>query len=278
MMGMRASPAAVAALRTELGLNGSAIARYFAWIGGIVQGDLGTSYAYRVPVAGLIGPRIALSLPLACLAMLVSVLAGLPAAFLAALRPRGWMDRAIGALTRLGVAIPGFWLAMILLLAFAVHLSWFPASGFPGWQAGLRPALCALILPTLALGLPQAALIARVARAALLAEQGRDYVRTARAKGLGRGRILWRHIAPNAAAPILAIVGLQFPFLLAGSVIVENVFYLPGLGSLVVQAITARDLIVVQAVALLMVAATVIASFLTDVAQALLDPRLRGRA
>jgi peptide/nickel transport system substrate-binding protein len=277
MMGLRASPAAVAALRTELGLNGSAVTRYFAWIGGIAQGDFGTSYAYRVPVAGLIGPRLALSLPLACLAMLVSVLVGLPAAFLAALRPKGWIDRMIGALTRLGVAIPGFWLAMILLLAFAVHLPWFPASGFPGWQAGLGPALCALILPTLALGLPQAALIARVARAALLAEQGRDYVRTARAKGLGRGRILWRHIAPNAAAPILAIVGLQFPFLLAGSVIVENVFYLPGLGSLVVQVITARDLIVVQAVAMLMVAATVIASFLTDVAQALLDPRLRGR-
>ena len=278
MMGMRASPDAVAALRAELGLSGSAVARYSGWVEGMVRGDLGTSYAYRVPVAGLIGPRLALSLPLACLAMLVSVLIGLSAAFLAVLRPRGWLDRTIGGLTRLGVAIPGFWLAMILLLAFAVRRPWFPASGFPGWQAGLGPALVALILPTFALALPQAALIARVARAALLAEQGRDYVRTARAKGLGRGRILSRHIAPNAAAPILAIVGLQFPFLLAGSVIVENVFYLPGLGSLVVQAITARDLIVVQAVAMLMVAATVIASFLTDVAQALLDPRLRGRA
>jgi len=167
---------------------------------------------------------------------------------------------------------------MILLLVFAVRQPWFPASGFPGWEAGLGPAFVALILPTLALALPQAALIARVARAALLAEQGRDYVRTARAKGLGRGRILMRHIAPNAAAPILAIVGLQFPFLLAGGVIVENVFYLPGLGRLIVQAITARDLIVVQAVAMLMVAAAVIASFLTDVVQALLDPRLRSRA
>jgi len=278
MMGLQASPDAVASLRAELGLNGSVAVRYLHWISDFVRGDLGTSYAYRVPVAELIGPRLALSLPLACLAMLVSVLLGLPAAFLAARRPNGWLDRAIGGLTRLGVAIPGFWLAMILLLAFAVHLSWFPASGFPGWQAGLGPALLSLVLPTLALALPQAALIARVARAALLTEQGRDYVRTARAKGVGRGLILWRHIAPNAAAPILAIIGLQFPFLLAGSVIVENVFYLPGLGSLVVQAITARDLIVVQAVAMLMVAATVIASFLTDIAQALLDPRLRGRS
>jgi len=278
MMGLRASPEAVAALRAELGLNGSAAARYLHWIADMARGDFGTSYAYRVPVAGLIGPRLGLSLPLACLAMLASVLIGLPAAFLAALRPKGWLDRAIGGLSRLGVAIPAFWLAMILLLAFAVHRPWFPGSGFPGWQAGLGPALAALILPTLALALPQAALIARVARAALLAEQGRDYVRTARAKGLGRGRILWRHIAPNAAAPILAVIGLQFPFLLAGSVIVENVFYLPGLGSFVVQAITARDLIVVQTVAMLMVAATVTASFLTDVAQAALDPRLRRRA
>ena len=278
MMGLQASPEAVAALRAELGLNGSAAARYFHWIADLMRGDLGTSYAYRVPVAGLIGPRLALSLPLACFAMLLSVLIGLPAAFLAVLRPKSWLDRAIGGLTRLGVAIPGFWLAMILLLAFAVRRPWFPASGFPGWQVGLGPALAALILPTLALALPQAALIARVARAALLAEQGRDYVRTARSKGLGRGRIVWRHIAPNAAPPILAIVGLQFPFLLGGAVIVENVFYLPGLGSLVVQAITARDLIVVQAVAMLMVAATVIASFLTDAAQALLDPRLRGQS
>jgi len=278
MMGLQASPDAVAALRAELGLSGSVMMRYFHWVADMARGDFGTSYAYRVPVAGLISPRLALSLPLACLAMLVSVLIGLPAAFLAALRPKGWLDRAIGGFSRFGVAIPAFWLAMILLLAFAVHLPWFPASGFPGWQAGLGPALAALILPTLALALPQAALIARVARAALLAEQGRDYVRTARAKGLGRGRILMRHTAPNAAAPILAIIGLQFPFLLAGGVIVENVFYLPGLGSLVVQAITARDLIVVQAVAMLMVVATVIASFLTDVMQAILDPRLRQQA
>jgi len=278
MMGLHASPEAVAALRAELGLGGPAVTRYLYWVAHMARGDFGTSYAYRVPVAGLIAPRLALSLPLACLAMLVSVLVGLPAAFLAALRPKGWLDRTIGVLSRVGVAIPAFWLAMILLLVFAVRQPWFPASGFPGWEAGLGPAFVALILPTLALALPQAALIARVARAALLAEQGRDYVRTARAKGLGRGRILMRHIAPNAAAPILAIVGLQFPFLLAGGVIVENVFYLPGLGRLIVQAITARDLIVVQAVAMLMVAAAVIASFLTDVVQALLDPRLRQRA
>jgi len=278
MMGLQASPDALATLRNELGLGGSAAARFLHWIAGMAQGDFGTSYTYRVPVTELIGPRLAVSLPLACLAMVLSVLIGLPIAFLAALWPGRWLDRLISALSRIGVALPAFWLAMLLLLAFAVRRPWFPASGFPGWQAGMGPALAALALPTLALALPQAALIARIARAALLAEQSRDYVRTARAKGLGRGGILWRHIAPNAAAPVLAVIGLQFPFLLAGSVIVENVFYLPGLGSLMVQSITARDLIVIQAVAMLMVAATVTASFLTDIAQAMLDPRLRRRA
>lgn len=278
MMGMEASPQSVAALREELGLNGPPVARYAAWIAGLVHGDFGISYAYRVPVAGLLTARVAVSLPLAGLAMILSVVLGLGAAFAAALRPGGLLDRAIGLTTRIGVAIPSFWLAMILLLMFTVRLRWVEAAGFPGWQAGVGPALAALILPMLALALPQAALIARVARAALVAELGRDYVRTARAKGLSRGVILWRHVAPNAAGPILAVVGLQFPFLLGGSVIVENVFYLPGLGRLVVQAITARDLIVVQAVAMLLVAATVTASFLTDAAQALLDPRLRDKA
>ena len=278
MMGLEASPRAVAALRAELGLAGAWPARYLAWIVGLAHGDFGTSYAYRVPVAELIGPRLTLSLPLAGLAMLLSVAIGLPLALLAALRPDRMLDRIIGGITRLGIALPSFWLAMILLLVFAVRLRWFEVSGFPGWQAGIGPALAALVLPIFALALPQAALIARVARAALVDELARDYVRTARAKGLRRGTIVWRHVLPNAAAPILSVIGLQFPFLLAGSVIVENVFYLPGLGRLVVQAITARDLIVVQAVAMLMVVATVLASFLTDVAQSLLDPRLRGRS
>jgi ABC-type dipeptide/oligopeptide/nickel transport system permease component len=181
-------------------------------------------------------------------------------------------------MARFGLAVPSFWLAMLLLLLFAVQLRWLPASGFAGWDAGAGAILASLLLPALALAIPQGAVIARVARAALGEELGRDYVRTARAKGLHSDAILWRHVLPNAAAPILAVIGLQFPFLLGGSVIVENVFYLPGLGRLLLQAIGGRDLIVVQAIAMVMVVATVMASFLTDAAQALLDPRLRERA
>ncbi len=277
MMGMEASPATLDALRVQLGLEGGLVGRYFAWLGGLARGDLGISYAYRVPVTALVGPRLAVSLALAGLAMLLSVAIGVPAAVAAARSPGGPVDRAVGMLAPIGLAVPSFWLAMVLLLLFAVSLGWFPASGFPGWDAGAGAILAALILPAIALALPQAAVIARVARGALGEELARDYVRTARAKGLGRRVILWRHVLPNAGAPIVAVIGLQFPFLLGGSLIVENVFYLPGLGRLLVQAIGGRDLIVVQAVAMVMVVATVTASFLADVGQALLDPRLGAR-
>jgi peptide/nickel transport system substrate-binding protein len=277
MMGLDASPAALASLRAQLGLDGSAVHRYLTWIAGLIRGDAGISYTYRVPVAALVGPRLGLSLLLTMLALLVSTMVGVAAALAAARRPGGAVDRMVGGAARLGLAVPGFWLAMLFLLLFAVRLRWLPASGFPGWDAPVGAMLGALLLPALALALPQAAVIARVARGALGEELGRDYVRTARAKGLRPGTILWRHVLPNAAAPIIAVVGLQFPFLLGGSVIVENIFYLPGLGRLLLQAIGGRDLIVVQAVAMVMVAATVLASFLADVGQALLDPRLGDR-
>jgi ABC-type dipeptide/oligopeptide/nickel transport system permease component/ABC-type transport system substrate-binding protein len=277
MMGLEASPDAVAALRSELGLGGGLAERYFDWLAGIARGDLGLSYTYRVPVSELLASRLAVSLPLAGLAMLLSVAIGLPAALAAARRPGGRVDRLVGAGAQIGLAVPGFWLAMLLLLLFAVRLHWVAASGFPGWEGDVGPALAALTLPVIALAVPQAAVIARVARGALGEELRRDYIRTARAKGISGRAILWRHALPNAAAPILTIVGLQFPFLLAGSVIVENVFYLPGLGRLVLQAIGGRDLITVQAVAMLMVVATVVTSFLVDVAQMLADPRLRAR-
>ena len=152
-----------------------------------------------------------------------------------------------------------------------------PAGGFPGWSAGVWPALKALILPAIALALPQAAILARVTRSALLEVLGEDYIRTARAKGLPRRAVLWRHALRNALIPVLTILGLQFAFLLAGTIIIENVFYLPGLGRLVFQAITQRDLIVVESVVMLLVAAVIVVNLLVDLSYALVDPRLRTR-
>jgi peptide/nickel transport system permease protein len=158
---------------------------------------------------------------------------------------------------------------------FAVWLRLVPAGGFPGWRAGFWPALKGLILPAVALALPQAAILARVTRSALLEVLGEDYIRTARAKGMPRKAVLWRHALRNAMIPVVTILGLQFAFLLAGTIIIENVFYLPGLGRLVFQAITQRDLVVVQSVVMLLVAAVIVVNLLVDISYAIVDPRLR---
>lgn len=275
MMGLNATPQAVAALNRELGLEGPAYARYLAWIGGVLRGDFGLSYTYRVPVADLIGERLALSLPLALFSTLLSLLVGVTAGYVAATRRGGWLDAALSWGLRLGIAVPGFWLAILLVLVFALGLGWVAAGGFPGWDAGIGSALSALALPVLALAVPQASVLGRVTRASLVEVMDSDFVRTARAKGLSRTRAIRRHALPNALGPVLTVLGLQVPFLLAGAAIIENVFYLPGLGRLVLQAIAQRDLIVVQSVVLLLVGFTVLASLVVDMAHALIDPRLR---
>lgn len=277
MLGTGARPDTVAALRAELGLGDPAPLRYLRWVGGMLQGDLGTSYTYRSPVSALVADRLAVSLPLALLALLLTVLVGLPAGVLAAARRGRTADAGVMAATQLGVAVPNFWFAMLMVLVFAVQLRWFPAGGFPGWEGGLLPGLHALALPAVALALPQAAILARVMRGALLDTLGEDYLRTARAKGLSRGQALRRHALRNALIPVLTIMGLQFSFLLAGAIIIEQVFYLPGLGRLVFQSIGARDLIVVESVVMLLVLAVIVVNFAVDLLYAAVDPRLRRR-
>ena len=278
MMGINADPQAVAALRSELGLDQPFVTRYVAWVFGMLQGDFGLSYTYKVPVSELVGDRILISLPLTLYALFLSTLIAFPAGVIAAARRNTPADFAVIGATQLGVAIPNFWFAMLLVLAFAVNLQWFSAGGFPGWDAGFFEAMKALTLPAIALALPQASILARVMRSSLLDTLDEDFVRTARAKGLTRSQTLWRHALRNALIPVLTIVGLQFSFLLAGGIIIENVFYLPGLGRLVFQAITQRDLIVVRSVIILLVFAVVAVTFLVDIAYALADPRLRRRA
>lgn len=275
MMGMNADPAALAALRAELGLDRPLLVRYLEWVGGLVIGDFGQSYTYRVPVSQLILDRIGLSLPLAFLALLLSVVIAIPAALFAAQRHNRAGDISVMGLSQIGIAVPNFWFAMLLVLLFSVTLRWFSAGGFPGWEAGFVPAMKALTLPAIALALPQASILARVLRSALLDTLGEDYIRTARAKGLSRGQALRRHAFRNALIPVLTIIGLQFSFLLAGAIIIENVFFLPGLGRLVFQGITQRDLIVVQSVVILLVFAVTLVTFLVDIAYAFIDPRLR---
>ena len=278
MMGTAGDPSALAQLRIELGLDQPFWLRYLNWIGGLLSGDFGVSYTYRVPVATLIAERLQVTLPLAVLAMALSVVIAIPAGMLAASRRGTAIDASVSGLAQVGLAIPNFWLAILLVFVFATTLRWFSAGGFPGWDAGLLPALKALLLPAVALALPQAAVLTRVTRGALIETLSEDYIRTARAKGLSEGQTIRRHARRNAMIPVLTILGLQFTFLIAGGIIIENVFYLPGLGRLVFQAIAQRDLIVVQGVVVVLVLAAVIVTLVVDAAYALADPRIRKAA
>jgi peptide/nickel transport system permease protein len=277
MLGLNARPETVAALREQLGLSETPPVRYLSWIAGMAQGDFGLSYTYKVPVSQLVGQRLAVSLPLALYALLLTALIAFPAGMIAAARRGRLADGAVMGATQLGIALPNFWFAMLLVLVFALHWQVFPAGGFPGWDQGLVPGLMALTLPAVALALPQAAILARVLRSALIETLGQDYIRTARAKGLSEGQTILRHALRNAMIPVLTILGMQFSFLIAGAIIIENVFYLPGLGRLIFQAITQRDLIVVESVVMILVFAVILVTFLVDLAYAAIDPRLRTR-
>ena len=276
ILGTGARPDTLAALRHEMGLDQPVAVRYAAWIGGILAGDFGRSLTYHVPVSELIAQRAAISAPLAAAALAFSAGIAVPLGVWAASRRGSAADTAAMAAAQLGVAAPNFWLGLLLVLAFAIMLPWLPSGGFPGWRAGFLPAARALLLPTVALALPQAAILARVTRSAVIETLSEDFVRAARARGRSRRGALWSHALPNAAGPILTILGLQFGFLLSGAVLIESVFSLPGLGRLLFQAIAQRDLIVVQSLVLLFSATVIVVNFLVDLAQAALDPRLRG--
>ena len=273
MLGVDARPDTLAALRAQMGLDQPAPVRYLAWTGGLLTGDLGTSHTYGVPVADLIRDRLVVTAPLAGLAMLVSTAAALPLGLLAASKRGRPVDYGVMAFSQLGVAVPNFWFGILLVLWFSIGLGWFEAGGFPGWSAGIGPALKSLVLPALTLGLTEAAILARVTRSAVLDTLGEDYVRTARAKGLSRGAVMRRHVLRNALIPITTIVGLQFAFLLGGAIVVENVFFLPGLGRLLFQAISQRDLIVVKDAVMVLAAMVVAVNLIVDILYAVIDPR-----
>ena len=275
MLGESATPEAVAALSYKLGLDRPLPARYASWIAGLARGDLGTSVAYDTPVAQLIRERLAVTAPLALMAMALTSVLALALGIYAASHHNRLGDTGVMAASQVGIAIPNFWFAILLILVFAVKLQWFPAGGFPGWDDEPWQAFKALILPAVALAVVQAAILARITRSAVLDVLREDFVRTARAKGLSQRQVLWRHVLRNAFVPVLTVMGLQFANLLTGTVVVENVFSLPGLGRLIFQAIANRDVIVVQNVVMLLAAAVIVINFVVDVLYAVIDPRLK---
>lgn len=276
MLGTSASEETLSALRLQMGLDRSAVERYLDWLVNLVRGDLGESYFFGVPVADLVSQRLSVTLPLAVFAILIATALALPLGILAASRHRGPTDLGVSALSQVGMSLPSFWLGILMIQLFAVKLGWLPAGRFPGWDTGLVNALRSLLLPATALALPQAAILTRVVRSSVLEVLRQDYIRAARARGLSPRAALWRHGVRNALIPVITILGLQFSFLVSGTIIIENVFSLPGLGRLIKQAIDQRDLLVVKNVVVVLTAMVVFVNFIVDVSYRWIDPRLRG--
>lgn len=277
ILGLDATEDALAALREELSLNDPVMLRYVHWVWDALRGDFGISHSFRVPVADLVVERLPLTISLAFSGMLLTIILALALGISAAANHRKAGDWGVMFLSQLGIAVPAFWLSILLVLLFAVKLRWLPPGGFPGWSEPWA-AVRALILPTVALALVQSAVLARVTRSSALEVMRLDYVRTARAMGFSNQRVLWRHVLPNALIPIVTIVGLQFAALVTGTIVIENVFYLPGLGRLIFQSIANRDLPSVQALIMLFAAIVVTANFIVDLLYLVIDPRLKTRS
>src|SRR5665647_2726242 len=224
---------------------------------------------------GLVEP-LALTIPLAVMAMLLTVVLALAAGVYTAANHNRIGDVGVMAATQFGIAIPNFWFAILLILLFSVKLQWLSAGGFAGWEEGILPGIRSLLLPAISLAVVQAAILARVTRSAVLEVLREDFVRTARAKGLSRRQVMWGHVLRNAMIPVMTVMGLQFANLLAGAIVIENVFYLPGLGRLIFQSIANRDLIVIRNCVMLLAAMVVIVNFVVDVLYAAIDPRLKA--
>lgn len=275
ILGLQASPETLRNLRAELGLDRPFWIQYGQWIGALLRLKSGRSIYYDLPVAELLLSGLAVTAPLTLLAMVFAVFVALPLGIYAARHQNRPGDAAVMTFVQLGLATPEFWLGILLMLLFAVKLGLFSAGGFPGWKTSVWGSLRALLLPAMALGMIRASILTRQTRSAMLDVLGEDYIRTARAKGLRERTVIWVHALRNALLPVMTILGLQVGQLLAGAIIIENVYYLPGLGRLVYQAISQRDLPVVREVVLFMAATIVLVNFCVDLGYAAIDPRLR---
>ena len=275
ILGLEANADSVARVRQALGLDQPVPVQYVRWVGQALRGDLGRSIQYDLPVGALILSRLNVTLPLTLLAAAFMIAAAIPLGVFAATRHRRWGDYLTMTLSQLGVAVPGFWAGLLLILLFSVRLGWVQSGGFDGWGEGFWHGLRSLLLPAIALGLFQFAVLARTTRSAVLEVLREEYVKTARAKGVAERVVLFRHALRNALIPIVTVAGVQLGQLLAGSIILESVFYLPGLGRLTLAAISARDLPVVQGVVLFVASMIVTVNAAVDILYGILDPRIR---
>ncbi|MFO1193745.1 MAG: ABC transporter permease [Rhodoferax sp.] len=275
IVGENATPEQMQAVRERLGLDKPVLVQYFSWLGNALQGDLGLSIQNREPVRDLIAQRVPATIQLGIAATLVGLLLGIPVAVISALRPNSWIDRSLSGWSALALGVPTFWLGILLILLFAVYLHWLPAASTyvslfeSPWQAVLN-----LLLPALTLGIYVSGIFARFLRASLLGELKADYVRTARSKGLRERDVVGRHVMRNALLPFVTIVGLMMANFIGGTVVTESVFTYPGLGRLLIQAISTRDYPLIQGCILFILLVFVLINLLVDVLYAYIDPRI----
>ena len=275
LAGDNATQAQLERIRASLGLNEPLYVQFFTWVNKLLHGDLGVSLISNVPVTTMIGQRIEPSISIALSTMILSIAIAVPLGVIAAWKHGTWIDRFVMGLSVLGFSVPTFVIGYVLIQVFAIDLRWLPVQGFKSIASGFGPFFERLLLPTLTLSFIYVALIARMTRAATLDVLGEDYVRTARAKGLGELAVLLRHALRNAAVPVITVIGTGFALLISGVVVTESVFNLPGVGRLTVDAVLARDYPVIQAMILLTSLVYVAVNLLIDVAYTLLDPRIR---
>ncbi|MEU9622975.1 MULTISPECIES: ABC transporter permease [unclassified Streptomyces] len=273
-----ASPEQIAAARHSIGSDKPLPEQFFHWIGQLASGDLGTSFVSSLPVGPEIGSRLNVTVPLTLAAFVLAVLIAVPVGFVAAHRRRTWYGALLNGVSQLGIAVPVFWLGMILIAVFALNAGWLPAGGFPqdGWSQPAE-AVRSLALPVITIALVMSASLIRYVRSAALDVLGSDYLRTARAMGSSFGQAMWRHGLRNASVPVISILGIELASTLLGAVVVESVYALPGLGSLLATGIAQHDYPVIQGVLFVSTLAVLVIGFAADFAQRIIDPRLRGR-
>lgn len=275
LLGMDATPADAAALNRRLGLDKPLVERYLIWMGNLLKGDMGTSYFMHQPVSRAIAEHLGPTLTLSLIAQLIAILTAIPAGLMAAEKRGSRIDGLLRTLSLFGVATPGFLLGLFLMLIFAVSLRWLPVAGYAPLSRGFWEHIRYFILPGVSLGLVQSALIMRMTRSSVLDVLHRNYITTARAKGLREGRILLVHAFRTAALPVLTVIGQSFGSLITGAVVTESLFNIPGLGQLIINAIRRRDFLVIQGVALCVTLIYTGINLVTDLLYGILDPRVR---
>jgi peptide/nickel transport system permease protein len=275
ILGIHATPETLHALRHQLGLDRPVVVQYLSYMKNLGIGDMGRSIRYDIPVRSLILSRLQVTIPLAILSIMFAVFLSIPMGTYSSLHRNRIGDYGIMVFSQIGLAVPAFWAGILLILLFAVTLHWFPAGGFQPWLTDPLRALQSLLLPALSLGLVRAAVLTRMTRSSMLEVLGEDYIRTARSKGMPERIVVYKHAFRNAIIPVVTIIGLQAGDLLAGAIIIENVFHLPGVGRLVFEAIGQRDLPVVQGIVLFITTIIVSINFMIDIVYRYLDPRIR---